>query len=370
MSPTTASNLAAPAVVKAPSVSAPAAENLGRTGLVLHGLAWVCALVAGLTAWLLKPLDDEVFTVQGVGGAAALALSFWAMVLGLRGYLRGESKRVTLACYALFWLEAAIIGLWQWGIALSWGATANALFTWGMWLALPVWGVYLGAGSLAAGLLAWLRVTMSARSRACQGLPPATMIERRCQGMRWYAGYLLLPGLLVMPASLYLFCAQVIGMAKGVTWQLHVPGWTPAGLKRAVNHLVSGYDGPCDRTIRTGLVLGGDLPADCLIDRLSDPNSMTRKYAWEVLAKEHQAAARKFALGAAMRSQEVFHDTQLRAGEFVGLQAPVAEIMLQLTDFDNLALYYREGLYRGLHRANRMQLMLMWELCERQRRAK
>lgn len=370
MSATTASNLAAPVAVKAPAVSAPAAENLGRTALALHGLAWVCALAAGLAAWLLKSFDDEVFTIQGVGGAAALALSFWAMVLGLRGYLRGESRRVALACFALFWAEAAVVGLWQWSIALSWGATANALFTWGMWLALPVWGVYLGVGSLVAGLLAWLRVVMTTRSRVRKGLPPASVTERRRQGLRWYAGYLLLPGLVVMPASLYLFCAQVIGMAKGVTWQKHVPGLTPQVMKRGVNFMVSGYDGPYDRAIRTGLVLGGDLPADCLIDRLRDPNSITRKYAWEILAKEHQPEARGFALQEAARSNDVFYDTQLRAGEFIGVQAPVAEIMLHLSDFDNLAPYYRDGLYRGLHRAGRVQLMLLWELCERQRRAK
>jgi hypothetical protein len=332
-------------------------------------LAWFSVLATAFVVWILGTKDDDIYTVQGVGGAAAFALAVWSAVIALRGYLRGESKRWTAGVLALFLVELAWLGILEWSLMLRWGGAPSALFTWGVWTALPVWGLYLGIGMLFAAPLAWLRLRMAERRRArTTQEEPWTPAECRRYAAKWCALYLAAPALILLPPVLYVFSAQVIGLVKGVTWQEYVVAWTPDPVKRAGNFTVSLYEGPRASTLQIGLVLGGELPADVLQEYLRDANPSTRKYAWEVLRNRHPEEAMAFALREASRSGMVHFDTQRWAGEWAGQDCDDEAVEALLRDYDGLMPYFREGLHRGLWLANRWALASEWESHERERR--
>ncbi|MBI3831873.1 MAG: hypothetical protein HY291_20290 [Planctomycetes bacterium] len=367
-----ASDRPAPAGPVAPAKppAPPATGAFGRSALWLYALAWLAALGTTFVVWVLGTKDDEVYTIQGVGGAAAFALAIWSAVIALRGYLRGELKRWTAGVLCVFLVELAWLGAWEWSMLLRWGGEPSALFTWCMWTALPVWGLYLGLAMPFAASLAWLRQTMAARRRA--RLQPQeevwTISERRRFAAKWCALYLAAPAILLLPVTLFVFSALVIGMGKGVTWQEYVVAWTPDSIKRAGNFGVSIYDGPRSHTLQLGLVLGGDLPADELQGYLRDANPNTRKYAWEVLCNRHPQEALNFALREAPRSGLLLFDTQKWAGELVGQDGEDEAVEALLRDFDGLMPFFRDGLYRGLWQANRWALASKWDSMERERR--
>ncbi|MCW8130120.1 MAG: hypothetical protein KIS92_07215 [Planctomycetota bacterium] len=274
----------------------PAAGLLGRSAAMLHALALFAALVAAVVAWIVGLKKDEAYTIQGVGGAAGLALALWSAGMALRALWRGEPKRWALSVALLFVLEMGALGLWQWDALTQWGGLNDAWFTWGAWIGLPAWGPALLFGTLLAAPVAMARGHAAERRARARNDETWTLARRRRSAMTFFGAVAVLAGLPVFLAALYVYSAAMHANSKFVSWQGPVVRWTPDAAKSGLNGLLDLYEGPRARNLGFSLVVGGELPSEALLSRMQDPTKAIRGYAWKVLCAQDPQRARALTL--------------------------------------------------------------------------
>jgi len=320
--------------------------SFDRSAVLVHALGLVALGLSALVAWILGKAP-EALQVQAVGGAAAVMLFLWSVVLAFRSFARGQKKHWSLTILILFVLECGGTGFAMWNELLTWGGSTVVWNHWGMWLGVAAFGPPLLLGTLLAGTLGWLRARRAARNPACDAL------RARRLGLRWFAAGLCGFLALTLPFSFYLSCAAVVGMMKGPTWQAWVVKYAPDSLKRASYALLAPQDAGPANTLRLSMILGGELPEDVLERSLDDAHSNCRYYAREMFAQTYPRPAEAYALACAYKEEAVKVDERFWAGWYVATRSDDAVILELLADYPRLDACFLMKLAPGLLFARR-----------------
>lgn len=262
-------------------VPKPTGPSCSRSALMVHGLGLAFAAVFFLLSQGLKR-DFHAQTVMiAVGGASALALCSWSIVLAIKAIRRAEPAGWPLAVLMISVLETGSIGaslLPKLCSGRGIDTITKSAFTWGV----PLWA-YFALLLLLSAAVAWSRVRRAVKPAKPEGHEQMTREQRRRLVLRSMGLSFGLMFFLTFPFTLYLYC----GLANRGVWMKPVVNWTPGPVKivsfwlaRTVHDVRPRWRWP------RRILLSGRMPQTLLQNLVSDePNADIRGCAWQSLAR-------------------------------------------------------------------------------------
>ncbi|MBI3831872.1 MAG: hypothetical protein HY291_20285 [Planctomycetes bacterium] len=321
-------------------------HRLGRSAWILHGLAYLFFLSAWGVMLILGESTEESQPVQGVGGAAAIVLSLWSLVLSIRALIAAERPVLPVLNIALVLLEitAPCVAVW-WPLLLNYRAFSpvyEIALAWG----LPVFVPFMSFGSGIAALFAWWLTGRAERRGQKQGQPAWTQRRRWRWGVSLYAGALAMLACLILPLPLYIFAALSASVAEKGILQNIVLDTTPDFIKLiAYNQMGNGSRGP---SLKYRMLQDGRLSDALLLSFFHHKDNSLGNAAWAAYTNRHPEQRLSRAMEIAASPGDFNSTVQYIAGWEVAMDGSPEQIgaLFPTAGFGPDPLH--DGLYQGL----------------------
>ncbi|MCW8130119.1 MAG: hypothetical protein KIS92_07210 [Planctomycetota bacterium] len=333
------------------AAAAPDGRSLGRSAMLLHALAYVFFLAALGMMLVLGEISEESQTVQGVGGAAAMTLSLWSLVISIRALFRAERPLLPVLNIAWVMIELVVpcMALW-WPLVLNY-KTCSELEAVAHALLLPVLIPCFVLGTFVAAPLAWWRVTRTfKRSEKARDW---TRRQRWMHGARWYAAVMMLLSVLAGWPAMLLFSVYSARQGTNTVLSDAVIRVSPDFMKEWL----------CDAsrvgraTFALPLVMAGyGCPSGTFLERLAcDSDDQIADLAWARLKGTPQGMA--LARQMLERPHAYWACARWWAGCEFGAHAPSAEVEALLMSPGQERSAELDGIFRGILKRSDLELI-------------
>jgi len=319
----------------------PSTQRLGRTALLVQGLALLSAgIVAAAMIWLGME-SGEGYAVVAVASAAAGVFMFWSAVIAIRAITGGERARWPMAIILLVLLEIGLPCLGLWAEVLE--DHHNAALNFMIWLGLPVFGPFIAIASLLAAPLALWRARKAEAAESAAGVKSWRRKTWKVW-LAWYAGVMALLGIFLLPAPLFLlgacatqfYPAEVYGEPESVTWGQVVGMHSPDFVRDNVGRTLECFpNSAASQEFLMRMEDKGFASKDRLIERLSSakgPLALMYNPAWNGLQASYPDATPDIITGVVNGKIDVASQcTQLEIVKWLGRRGDTAQLKQFLT---------------------------------------